>query len=70
MSFESIFDQVRAVGLGFVLGLLTAAWCHAVWLHFHPHSVRYWGTWYTDPRVLVGGGIVLAIAWLGMILIA
>ena len=67
MSFEFIFDQVRAAGAGLLLGILTAAWVHAVWSWWHPQTIRFWGTWGTDPRLLAAGGIVLAMAWMGNI---
>ncbi len=67
MTFEYLLEQARAAGFGFVLGVVTAAWVHAIWLRMHPHTIRFWGTWYTDPRVLVVTGIVLVVAWVGLI---
>ena len=66
MSFEAIFEQVRAASAGLILGALTAAWFHAVWQRWHPQTVRFWGTWYTDPRLLTVVGILLAISWLSL----
>ena len=68
MSFESIFEHVRAAGSGFILGVLTAVWIHAVWTRSHPHRIRFWGAWYTDTRVLVVGGVALLVAWTALLL--
>jgi hypothetical protein len=53
-----------------ILGVLTAAWMRAAWRRWHPHTIRFWGTWSTDPRFLVGGGMLLAAAWIGYFFIA
>jgi len=66
MSFELIFDHLRAAASGFILGALTAGWLHAVWQWWHPETIRFWGTWYTDSRLLVVVGVILAIVWVGL----
>ena len=62
-----LFDQITAAGGGLILGMLTFTWLNALWLWWHPQKVRYWGTWYTDPRLLTASGILLAIGWLMLI---
>jgi len=66
MSFENIVDQVVAAAGGFVLGLLTAGWLHATWKRWHPQTIRFWGAWYTDPRLLILCGLLLAALWTGL----
>ena len=70
MSWESVASFLRDAGTGYVLGFLTAAWLHAVWRRCHPHTIRFWGTWYTEPRFLVGSGLLLITAWLGFFIVA
>lgn len=70
MSFDFLFSHLRSAAAGFFLGLLTAAWLHATWQRWHPATIRFWGTWYTDPRLLLVTGVGLAIAWLGMLISA
>jgi hypothetical protein len=66
MLIGSTFIQVIAVLGGFVLGTLTGAWVSAAWQRWHPQTVRFWGTWYTDPRLLIMGGLGLVAAWMGL----
>ena len=66
MSIETIAVQLGSAVCGFALGALTGAWIHAAWKQWHPQSIRFWGTWYTDPRFLLAGGLGLIAAWLGM----
>jgi hypothetical protein len=66
MSIETILVQFGSAVGGFVLGALTGAWIHAAWKQWHPQTIRFWGTWYTDPRLLLVSGLGLIAAWLGM----
>ncbi|MBI3837259.1 MAG: hypothetical protein HY288_04900 [Planctomycetia bacterium] len=58
-----IFDQLTAAVAGYVLGLLTAAWIHALWKWWHPNTIRFWGSWYSNPRILIYTGVALAVGW-------
>ena len=66
VSIEAILIQFGSVFGGFVLGALTGAWIHAAWKRWHPQTIRFWGSWYTDPRWLLIGGLGLAAAFLAM----
>lgn len=68
MSLEFIFDQLRAAVAGLILGALTAAWFHVAWQRWNPPMVRFWGTWYTDSRLLTLVGILLVVMWIGVFL--
>lgn len=65
MSVTDIATQLAFATVGVALGWLTGAWAHASWKRWHPQQIRFWGTWYTDPRLLLAGGLALAGAWLG-----
>jgi len=66
MSLETMVVQLVSAIVGFALGALTGAWIHVAWKRWHPQSIRFWGSWYTDPRMLLVGGLGLIAAWLGM----
>ncbi|MBI3837252.1 MAG: hypothetical protein HY288_04865 [Planctomycetia bacterium] len=66
MSIETIFVQFGSAVGGFVLGTLTGAWIHAAWKRWRPQTIRFWGTWYTDPRLLLVGGLGLIGAWISL----
>jgi len=63
MSFRFILDQLASAAGGYALGLLTAIWLHALWKWRHPETIRYWGTWYTNPQTLTVVGIALLVGW-------
>jgi hypothetical protein len=62
------FDQFTSAAAGYALGILTAIWAHALWKWWHPHTIRYWGAWYTNPRILFSGGLALTAAWIAFLL--
>lgn len=68
MSLEFILEQLTSAAGGFFLGLLTAGWLHATWKRWHPQTIRFWGSWYTNPRLLLLCGLALAVLWTGMFL--
>jgi hypothetical protein len=61
---QVIIDQIISAAAGYFLGILTAVWIHAIWKWWHPHTIRYWGAWYTSPRLLYSTGLALAVSWL------
>ncbi len=61
-------DDLISYAAWYVLGFLTAIWLHAIWKWWHPHTIRYWGAWYTNPRVLVSTGLALTLAWIGLVI--
>lgn len=66
MTFDFFVEQFASAAAGFVLGVLTAGWLYAAWKRWHPQTIRFWGSWYTSPRLLVLCGAVLAMLWTGL----
>lgn len=64
---STIFSQIAFAALGTLMGWLTGAWIHRAWLRWHPHRIHFWGAWYTDPRLLLAGGLALFGTWLGLL---
>jgi hypothetical protein len=67
MSLIGILNQLVFAALGMALGWLTGVWMHALWRRWHPHRIRFWGAWYTDPRLLLAGGLALVGTWVGLL---
>jgi hypothetical protein len=64
MAWDEIAHQLTSAAAGLMLGILTAVWLRGFWRWNHPSTIRFWGSWYTDPRLLAVYALALAAGWM------